>query len=188
MQSSAHVHLYTYKEGLLSGLAHDLRLSVQRYTIDFDCGRVTASFDPRSLRVDGAIHRGDLDSRTLSETDQRKIVATLEKEVLRCAAYPEIRFDGAITHQGNGRFMVRGQLSLTGRSVEVELPLTLGGQVRGDIEIVPSRWGIEPFRAMAGALKVQDRVRVAFVLPVDTALLNSTSWQQAKCKWSSPST
>ena len=181
-----HIHVYTYKEGLLSRLAHDLQLSVDRYSISFDSGRVTATLDPRSLRVEGAIHRGALDKQTLSESDERKIAATLQSDVLRCDTYPEIRFEGAVTHQGNGRFVVRGQLSLTGRSAEVELPITLGHEVRGDFEVVPSRWGIEPFRAMAGALKVQDRVRVVFVLPVDTAALNSANWQQAKCTWSSP--
>jgi len=186
MTSTGHIHVYTYKEGLLSRLAHDLRLSLHRYSINVDCGRVTATFDPRSLSVDGAVHHGEVDTTTLSESDQRKITATLQDEVLKCDAHPEIRLEGVVTHQGNGRFSLRGQLSLHGSSIELEIPVTLGEQVRGDVEIVPSRWGIAPFRAMAGALKVQDRVRVVLVLPVAASAINASTWQGANHTWSCP--
>lgn len=179
------ITIYTYKEGLLSRLAHDLRLTVNTYAVTLAEGHITATMDPTSIRVDGAVHQGALDERTLSDSDRKKIENTLVQDVLRCRQYPEIRYEGAVIHDGNGRFTARGKLSLAGREVELEIPITLRDRVRGDLEIVPSRWGIAPFRAMAGALKVQDRVRVVFDLPAEPQTVNPTDWQHVNNQWSS---
>lgn len=186
MTSTGRFHFYTYKEGLLSRLAHDLRLSLARYTITLDSGRIVATFDPRSLTVDGVVHRGDLDADALSESDRAKIEATIQGEVLHTSLHPEVRFEGTVKHEGNWRFVATGTLLLNGRSVELSVPITLGDSVRLDLELIPSRWGIAPFRAMAGTLKVQDRVRVVVELPVVTDTLSSSSWQAARCSWTSP--
>ena len=49
------IHVFTFKEGLLSRLAHDLRLSVTHYDIELRAGRVRARFDVASARVDGVV-------------------------------------------------------------------------------------------------------------------------------------
>ena len=36
------------------------------------------------------------------------------------------------------------------------------GRWRGQIELVPTRWGIQPFKALLGAIKLEDRVVVRF--------------------------
>jgi hypothetical protein len=36
-----------------------------------------------------------------------------------------------------------------------------GARLVGELELAPSQWGIKPFRALGGTLKVQDRIRVA---------------------------
>lgn len=48
------------------------------------------------------------------------------------------------------------------------LALLLGlsrDRLHGEVELTPSRWGIKPFKALMGAIKLQDRVRVRFDLP-----------------------
>lgn len=186
MTSPVRFHLYTYKEGLLSRLAHDLRLSLHRYTINFDNGHVTGTFDPRSLSVDGVVHRGDLDPGTLSDSDRKKIEATIQSDVLHTSQHPEVRIEGTVKHESNWRFALTGELHLNGRTQSLVVPVTLGETVRLDLELVPSRWGIAPFRAMAGTLKVQDLVRVVVELPVPQDGPSSTNWQQARCSWTSP--
>ncbi len=180
------ISLYTYKEGLLSRLAHDLRLTVERYTITLDHGRIRAEIDPRSLHVDGVVASGELRQDVLSDSDRRKIGATLADDVLACASHPEITFEGEVKHSESFRYLVQGQLRLAGKVAEIEVAMTLGDRVRGEIELKPTRWGIAPYKAMAGALKVQDRVRVVIDLPVDTQALSATSWNAATCRWSNP--
>lgn len=186
MNAAGQIHFYTYKDGLLARLAHDLRLSLGRYRISLDAGRVTATFDLQSLIVDGAIERGRLNASTLSDSDKRKVIATMQDEVLHCHAHPEATFEGDARRERTGRFSVTGRLTLHGRSEPLTVTVNLTEQLGGDFEFAPSRWGIPPFRAMAGALKVQDRIRMVFALPADGSALSPTDWQGAKLSWSSP--
>ena len=49
--SSAKVLVFTFKEGLLSAAAHDLKLEVTKFTVDVEGTSVRAEFDATSLRV-----------------------------------------------------------------------------------------------------------------------------------------
>ena len=62
---------------------------------------------------------------------------------------------------GEGRLRVTGELEIAGtaRPVEVELAIE-GGRLTGEATIAQSEWGIKPYSALLGALKVADRVRV----------------------------
>ncbi|MCZ7685148.1 MAG: hypothetical protein M5U28_42815 [Sandaracinaceae bacterium] len=50
---TADCRVFTYKEGLLSAVAHDLELSVRSFDIELseDRSRITARFDARSIEV-----------------------------------------------------------------------------------------------------------------------------------------
>ena len=58
--SNASCVVFTFKEGLLSPVAHDLRISVTRFSVLLDGARstVTATFDTGSLLVDTAMKDG----------------------------------------------------------------------------------------------------------------------------------
>jgi len=183
MTASPRITVHTYKEGLLSRLAHDLRLTVQRFDVQLIDGRVTATLNAASLKVDGAMRKGVLAPDVLSESDRATIERTLSQEILRASVHPDIVFRGTLTEE-RGRLSARGSLHLNGRDQPLELPVLLGGVASMDLEIAPSRWGIAPYRAMAGALKVQDRVRVLIELPLNAT--DSTEWQTLTCHWSSP--
>lgn len=161
------IHVFTYKDGLLARLAHDLRLTLQRFEIQRDGAGVQARFWPGSLHVDGAIDRhGALDVNTLSDSDRRKIGENLAQDVLHLDRFPEASFRGQIV----GGSAVEGELTLAGRSASVRVPVqAAGGRLRGEVTLVPSRWGIAPYKALAGAIKLQDRVRVVLDLPADPA-------------------
>ena len=45
------------------------------------------------------------------------------------------------------------------------MPDRADGRDRGAVELVPSRWGIAAFKALMGAIRVQDRIWVTFDLP-----------------------
>lgn len=163
--SRASVRIYTFKEGLLSRVAHDLRIRVEQFNLELDQGALRGRFQAASLRVEGAMRKNALDRSALSRGDLAKIEATIRDEILQVRRYPEIVWDGAVEDSSGGRVRVRGTLGLVGR--EQPLSLTLdreGSTVRGRVSFAPSRWGIRPYRALAGALKLQDRVIVELEL------------------------
>lgn len=157
----ASITLYTFKEGLLSKLAHDLRLSVTQFEIRALGAEVSASFDPRSIRVDGVMKNGELLGDEPSEGDRRKILQNLLDDVLRVKEFGEIKLLGQ-TASAQAPFALHGQLTLCGvtRPLATQL-VRQAGRLSSELELTPSSWGIKPFRALGGTLKVQDRVRVA---------------------------
>ncbi len=156
------VHVFTYKDGLLSRLGHDLRLSVRRFEVTVDGESVTASFDATSLEVDGAVRRdGSIDPKALSRKDVKDTLKNTEKKVLHSRRHPQIRFTGQL-----GEAELRGDLRLVGMTRGVVVPFSkAGGRLVGEVELAPSRWGIPPFKALMGALKIIDKVKIRFDLP-----------------------
>jgi len=155
----AEIRVYTFKEGLLSKLAHDLLLDVSRFHIELQDGAVRADFETTSLVVLGPMRDGKL-VEGLSESDKAKIRESMQGEVLRSERYPRAHLDARATRDASG-VRISGSLTLCGSSQPLELTLTqASGRLRGEVELCPSRFGIRPFRALGGALKVQDRVRV----------------------------
>lgn len=157
----ASIFLYTFKEGLLSKLAHDLRLSVTRFEIRARGSEVTARFEPRSIQIDGVMKDGKLLRNEPGESDKAKIQQTMLNEVLRASDYPELKFVGRMPSV-EPPFPVNGELTLAGvtRSISTLL-LVRGDKLTAELEITPSQWGIKPYRALGGTLKVQDRIRIA---------------------------
>jgi len=161
--------VYTYKAGLLSRLAHDLRLTLTRFEITFgdeaeglpdaEAAQVRGRFWPASLVVDGAVKKGSVDRSTPSASDKKKIYGNIKDKILHTDQFPEITFEGKID-----RGQVRGQLTMHGRTQPVVVQLLRGETYRGSVELRPTRWGIPPFKAVGGAIKLQDRVRIEFDL------------------------
>lgn len=174
--ASGTIQVFTYKDGLLARLAHDLRLTLGRFEIQRDGAAVEGRFWPASLHVDGAIdRRGQLDAKALSDSDRRKIGENIAQEVLHLDRFPEASFRGQIVAGGGA---VEGELTLAGRSAAVRVPVQLAGdRLRGEVTLVPSRWGISPYKALAGAIKLQDRVLVVVELPSDPS-------GSEVCRWS----
>src|SRR4051812_29518356 len=103
-------HVFTFKDGLLSAVAHDLELEVSRWSVRYDEQAITARFDASSLRV----------VSPLSAEQKAEIEANIVRDVLRAKRYPEIAFRSTrIAANGAGGYSVEGLLTLTG----VERPL-----------------------------------------------------------------
>jgi polyisoprenoid-binding protein YceI len=158
------VHVFTFKDGLLSAVAHDLRLTARGFTVQLDGDQVHATFPLQQLKIDGAMRAGTIDDRALKPKHKREIRDTmLGSKILKARKHPEAVFRG----QRSG-MRVHGDLLLAGRSAPIELTVTeVDGVFSGKITLVPSRWGITPYSAMFGTLKLQDRVVVTFELSAD---------------------
>lgn len=165
------VVVLTYKDGLLARLAHDLQIRCERFEIQRSGNTVTGRFTLSSLHVDGAVERGRVADGVLSAGDRRKIEQTMRDDVLELSRYPEASFRGAIEPGADAsKTRVQGKLTLHGREVDLGLVTAelRAGRWIAEITLVTSRWGITPYRALAGALKVQDRVIVRVSLDATT--------------------
>lgn len=155
------IQVFTFKEGLLSKVAHDLRLTLTRFEITRDGDAVRGRFWPETLEVDGAMRGGRLDPGGLKPKDKRDIHQNMTRKVLQTSRHPVVELDA--TRDGA---RLQGQLTLNGRTQPITCAVSeAGGRLTGRVTLVPSRWGVQPFKALMGAIKLQDRVEISFDLP-----------------------
>jgi hypothetical protein len=179
----ATVHVFTFKEGLLARLAHDLRLSVGTFEIRLARGEVDAWFDVDSIEVDG-VARGDrIDRDALSQLDKNKIRDTLRRELLHSAEHPRVEVQGKLKREA-ASYAVQAEVRLRGRTC----PLLVSVQLKADraaakVEFSPSQFGITPYKAVGGAIRLQDRVIVQIELLEEAAKLEALSVTGEVCEF-----
>ncbi len=162
------VRVSTFKDGLLSAVAHDLELAVERFRIEWDDAltKVTGTFDTRSLRVLHAVVHGAPSPSSLSAKDLRKIEENIQADVLGKAASSEARFESsAIEADGEAR-RVLGTLTLNGRSRPLDARVTRDGdRFVTEFTLDQRDFGIRPYSAMMGTLKIKPELRVRVRVP-----------------------
>jgi hypothetical protein len=162
--TSAECFVFTFKEGLLSPVAHDLRLRIMRFSLDVDAavGSVVAKFDTNSLVVDCPMKDGAENPSALSESDKQKIAGQIREDVLHGSQHPEAVFRSRIvTARADGGHDLEGELTLHG----VTKPLAaqtrvVAGRQQVELRIHQPDFGITPYRAMLGTLKIQADVTI----------------------------
>lgn len=166
--SQAQCFLYTFKEGLLAKVAHDLKLRCTRFhvDVDLDAGALRAEFDTRHIEVCCARVRGQDAPSVLSARDRADVVRRMAREVLHTDRHPIVSFIAHQIRAAGAAQHIEGELHLHGRT----RPLTaLAMQEGADwvcrVDIHQPDFGIEPYRAALGALKVQAVVKVEVRLP-----------------------
>lgn len=167
--STAECLVFTFKEGLLSAIAHDLKIQVGRFTVTIDDATraITAELDARSLEVLAVVKDGRDELHALSEADKTKIAGQIVSDVLHADAHPTVRFASrTVTPRDDGGYDITGDLTLHGvtRPVSTRTRLENGRQV-AEVVIHQPDYGIKPFKAMMGTLKVQADVRVRLSVP-----------------------
>ena len=160
--------IYTYKEGLLSLVAHDLKLRVTRFSIDVDraAGKVEARFDAGSLVVDCAMRDGREAPAALSAKDRRDIEENVAKDVLDPRRFPDIRFasERVVVEADGAR--VAGRLVIKGRERSLELSARRQGeQLVLETRLHQPDYGIKPFSAILGTLRIKPDITVRLVVP-----------------------
>lgn len=165
--SSAECLVFTYKEGLLSAVAHDLKIRVGRFTVHIDpvSRAIEAHFDTGSLEVLCAMADGQERPRALTAADKRKIEHTATTDVLGSARYSEVQFVSSMVMPEGAGFRVEGNLSLHGQRRPVAFVTRAeGGHQVAEVKVHQPDFGIKPYSAMLGALKVKPDITVRVAL------------------------
>lgn len=159
---SGTLQVKTYREGMASKVGHDLTLDVTKWdaTVTVAEGGALSSLelsaDPRSLTV----RDGSGGAKPLSDKDRTEIPKNIDEKVL--GGQP-ISFRSTEAQLADGTTLsASGELTMAGDTHPVSALLSVGpdGHVTGTIPLTQSDWGIKPYKAMMGALKVKDEVDV----------------------------
>jgi polyisoprenoid-binding protein YceI len=162
-ETNARCHVLTYKEGVLSAVAHDLRIDVTRFSIDVadDFTTLTARFDAASLRVRCAIVDGRDAPSALSRGDRSKIEDNIMKEVLDAHRFPSIELTSTSVTPAGDAFDVSAKLRLRGVERGIAFHATKTG---ARVRVHQPDFGITPYKAMLGALRIKPDVEVVVAL------------------------
>lgn len=159
------------KAGLLSALAHDHEIGVKAFT-----GRVSV---PETGAVGGSLEL-EVDAKSLvvldkkvSDTERTDIFNAMHGEVLQSAKYEKITFrsvtvtDLKQSGADGYKFTLTGDLKLCGMTRRIAVPLTatitpLQIQATGKYTLRQTDFGIKPYSAAGGTIKVKNEVVVNF--------------------------
>lgn len=168
-QEDAEILVFTYKEGLLSRVAHDLKLRVGAFSaeLDLEAGEIRVDVDPASLRVIAAQRDGADAPELLSAKDHQTIEDAIRNDVLHTRRYPQLRFEASeVEDNGDGTWEIEGELTLHGVARPARgTALLQGGELVVEVGLHQPTWGIKPYAAMLGALKVKADVVVRASVP-----------------------
>jgi polyisoprenoid-binding protein YceI len=160
----------THREGLGARAGHDLVIEATDWR-----GRVRIdSADPPrghlEVRVDGRgleVREGRGGAKPLTDKDRREIKDIIRTKVLDTDRHSELVFiadQAAVEGQHarlSGELMIAGQSRPLSVDVDVEQAAD-GPHARGAAKVRQTDFGIKPYRALMGALRVADEVVVDF--------------------------
>jgi polyisoprenoid-binding protein YceI len=152
----------TGRSGAAAKAGHDLLIEVTTWNaaveVEADPAqtRMQLSADARSLRV----REGTGGIQKLGDDEKDGIGRTIDEDVLKGA---EIEFRSSTVDVGpdDSRLTVQGELRLGGRTNPISFELAvLDGRLTGSAVLEQSEWGMKPYSALFGTLKVANEVRI----------------------------
>jgi hypothetical protein len=168
-QTSATCQIFTYKEGILSALAYDLRINVASFIVELgdDDTMIDAQFDATSLHVDCAMVDGIERRDLLSESNKKDIDGNILKDVLDTETYRFITFSSASVKKEDSSYLIKGTLAIHG--ISRVMTFTARNE---DNYYVAEAWlnlpefNIKPFSAFFGAIKIKPDIFIRTALAV----------------------
>lgn len=163
--------VFVAKAGLFSAFAHDHEIGVKSFTGKIVLPESGAGGGSLELEVNAA-SLAVLDKQP-SEADKQKIFDSMHKEVLESAQFPKIAFksvsvsDLKQTSADAYNLTLNGDVTLKGvtRRIAVPVLLTINAQqlrAVGKYTLKQTDFGIKPYSAAGGAVKVKNEVVINF--------------------------
>jgi polyisoprenoid-binding protein YceI len=159
-----------FAEGLLSAFGHDPVFAIKDFTgyTQF----VPASFESATLKIvinaDSIVLTNDV-----KEKDRLEIEQTMREQVLEISKHPEIVFASSnisVTRLAEGRYRARviGDLTFHGvtqKNLWITADVFVSGdslRAKGDFSLKQSDFGIKPFTAAGGTIKLKNELKFSF--------------------------
>ena len=151
----------TGRGGAAAVAGHDLLIQVTAWHATFDVGpspeqtSIALDVDPTSLRV----HEGVGGMQPLGDDDKENIEQTIDDEILKRM---DIGFRStSVRASDDGRINVQGDLTLVGNVHPVDFDLSVDdGRLSSTFVLKQTDWGMAPYSALFGALKVADEIEI----------------------------
>ena len=163
--SQGTLQLHTGREGMAKKVGHDLVIEARQWNakVNVDAENLTSSsatvtVDTRSLEVVS----GEGGAKPLSDKDRRDIKENIDKKVLKTDKFPEITFTSSrVEAKGADNVTVHGDCTIMGTARPASMDIVVNGnKATGTMTLKQSDWGIKPFSALMGALKLADVLTV----------------------------
>ncbi len=169
--NSGNLHVYTFKEGLLSKLAHDLLIDVTNFKVNlevpeagFTSGSLELEIQANSLKVICALKDGER-ADALKEKDIADIEKDMGGKVLHPDKFPTANFRSKTIQEKDGGYKINGDLNLHGVTKTIDFDIDTNGEnLKGMITLLQKDYGIKPFKAMMGTLKIKNEIDIGFDL------------------------
>jgi polyisoprenoid-binding protein YceI len=157
--------VFVGKAGALSFLAHDHNIAARVFS-----GRVSV---PDAGPAQGSLEF-EVETKSLtvldkvSEKDRKEIMNSMHNTVLETAKFPKITFRSVGVSNFNGSSLtVQGDLTLHGVTKRLAVPVTIAAtpqllRATGKVTIKQTDFGITPYSAAAGSIKVKNEVVISF--------------------------
>lgn len=162
---SGELLLKTSRSGMGRRAGHDLVIEVTRWSaaVTFAGGRPEDATISVQVEVDSLEVRDGLGGvKPLTDKDRGEIRNRL-RDILDSNSHPAISFASTGVTGAAESAAVQGDLTIRGRTSPVTVSAELvDDRVRGSATVTQTRWGIQPYTAFLGALKVADDVVVEF--------------------------
>ena len=157
--------LRTFRDGLAAQAGHDLTIEATRWS-----GVLGVNEDLSPANLDVRIDMGALVVRDgtggvkpLTDRDRREIAVTARK-VLASDRHPEAVFAAAgFEPEAGGGGEISGTLTIGGQARPLKVHVTQTGADRyhAEAQVVQTDYGIKPYTAFFGALRVRDAIDIA---------------------------
>jgi polyisoprenoid-binding protein YceI len=159
-----------FAEGLFSAFGHDPVIAIKDFTGE-------AQFVPGSFESASLIVKVKPNSLTVTnsekERDRLEIERTMREQVLEVEKYPEIVFSSSnisASRLAEGRYRARiiGDLTLHGvtqKNIWISAEASVSDQqlsARGSFSLKQSDFGIKPFSAAGGTIKLKNELQFSF--------------------------
>ena len=165
-QDDSTTEIFTYKAGLLSRVAHDLLLRCTSFELTLEEDTVHGHFDASSLMVMGAMKDGVLNPSTLSDKDKRDVLDNVRKHVFKRHEQAKIHFECDELEVEEDHIEGEGRLTIPPRSHDIDFEVQIsGGEAVCEVKLHQPDWGISPFTALMGALKIKPDILVRVTVP-----------------------
>jgi polyisoprenoid-binding protein YceI len=154
--------VHTRKGGAASKAGHNLRIEVERWgaTAQFADDLAQSVLELSADSTSFTVVEGTGGVMSLGDDDKEGIAQTINQEVLK--GTPITFKSTAVRPDGDAQLHVTGDLELVNGVNLIAFDITVSddGRVTGNATVTQTEWGMKPYSALFGTLKVNDDVVV----------------------------